>query len=326
MFTRLGITGLVVAYGLISSYGFGISNTYLYGTFLVYLVGLGAEFVYRRLTKPSLPAASFLKQHDPSMDLDTARRVQEALLAIDPPETIALKIVRRCVSATTLGGDFYTFVNKTRPNLSGASAIKGIIEFDDHEDNIMGIAIGDVAGHGVSSALVMALSSGLLGRIGQNNHSPAVIFQRANLDIQKFISQSHISHVTAFYCVINLDKMTLTFTGAGHPAAILLHQDGTHSILESTGIFLGMYPDEQFVDETISINTGDRLLLFTDGIVETVNSNQEPFGVDRLITHAKEGLLQPSEYFLEDVFKTLVTYRCGQLQRDDQTLVVVDIK
>ncbi|MBI60005.1 hypothetical protein CL657_02160 [bacterium] len=264
--------------------------------------------------------------YDPSIYLESAKRVQEALLSIDPPETERIKIVRRCVPASTLGGDFYTFVNKSMRKLDEKTKTKGIVELVDNKEDLIGVTIGDVAGHGVSSALVMALASGLLGRIGLNNRSPAVILQRANLDIQKFISHSQISHVTAFYSTINLDQMTLTFAGAGHPAAVLLRKDLTYHLLEANGIFLGMYPDEVYEEKTISLTPGDRLLLFTDGIIETSNAYNEAFGTKRLVDLAIMHSDREPDDLVEIVFEQLYKFREGEIQRDDQTLVVVDIK
>ena len=265
-------------------------------------------------------------KHDPSMDLQTAKRVQEALLAIDPPESEKVEIVRRCTPATTLGGDFYTFVNKTVGKISHQKNSKGIVEFVDQQDNIIGVTIGDVAGHGVSSALVMALTSGLLGRIGLNNRSPAIILQRANLDIQKFISQSQISHVTAFYSTINLDEMTLTYSSAGHPPGIIIRSDLSYELLETDGIFMGMYKDEVYSEKVVKIHPGDRIFLYTDGIVETENSKKEPFGIQRIIDLAIIHWKKTPNEILELVFEKLYEYREGNTQRDDQTLVIVDIK
>ena len=262
---------------------------------------------------------------DPSTDLETAKRVQEALLSIDPPYTDNIKIVRRCVPASTLGGDFYTFVNKTLKHVSSKSKQQGIVELVDKHENLIGVTVGDVAGHGVSSALVMALSSGLLGRIGQNNRSPAVILQRANVDIQKFISQSHISHVTAFYSTINLDEMTITYAGAGHPPGIIVRPDLTYELLESNGIFLGMYPDEVYHEQCVKLTSGERILLFTDGIIDTINKEREEFGMKRLIDLALINFDKEPEDLVELVFEQLYKYREGHTQRDDQTLVVVDI-
>jgi sigma-B regulation protein RsbU (phosphoserine phosphatase) len=265
------------------------------------------------------------QMNDPSNDLETAKRVQEALLSIEPPQTDRVKIVRRCVPASTLGGDFYTFINKSVRKLAEKSDRKGIVELVDHEESLIGVTIGDVAGHGVSSALVMALASGLLGRIGLNNRSPAIILQRANVDIQKFISQSQISHVTVFYSTINLDKMSMTFAGAGHPAAILLRKDMSYELLEANGIFLGMYPDEIYEEKTVALTEGDRLLFYTDGIIETSNSFNEAFGTSRLVEIAMLHSDRHAEDLVEIIFEQLYKFREGEIQRDDQTLVIVDI-
>ena len=194
-------------------------------------------------------------------------------MAIDPPSDC-----KRCTCINAV--NFYTFINKTIQTFTKANP--GIIEYANKEDSLLGITIGDVAGHGVSSALVMALSSGLLGRIGFNNQSPSIILQRANIDIQKFISQSQISHVTAFYGNINLNDLILTYANAGHPPALIIHKDDSSEKLKTEGIFLGMYPDEVYEEKTYQLKSGDRVFLFTDGIIETFNKNRESFGTKRL--------------------------------------------
>ncbi len=301
------------------------SWTYPFST-LLFLVLFTLEFINIKRNKKPHPPAFTTSFYDPSVDLVTAKRVQEALLAIDPPETEKIKIVRRCVPASTLGGDFYTFINKTLQKISKKEKSPGIIELVDNQENIIGITIGDVAGHGVSSALVMALSSGLLGRIGLNNKSPAVILQRANIDIQKFISQSQISHVTAFYGNINLDTMTLNFANAGHPPGLIIHEDGSYESLNSDGIFLGMYPDEVYQEKNIGLAEGDRILLYTDGIIETINSNREAFGIKRLVDIAIENKAKEADAVLELIFETLFKFREGNEQKDDQTLIIIDVK
>jgi phosphoserine phosphatase RsbU/P len=302
------------------------SSFFLIASTVLFLSLILIELNFVKKEKQGLINQLSVHSHDPTMDLQTAKRVQEALLSIDPPESDRISIVRRCIPATTLGGDFYTFVNKTVGKISHQKNNKGIVEFLDQQDNIIGVTIGDVAGHGVSSALVMALTSGLLGRIGLNNRSPAIILQRANLDIQKFISQSQISHVTAFYSTINLDEMTLTYSSAGHPPGIILRSDLSYELLEVDGIFMGMYEDEVYTEKTVKLQPGDRVLLYTDGIVETVNSNREPFGMQRLIDLAIIHWKKTSDEILELVFEQLYEYREGNTQRDDQTLVIVDIK
>ncbi len=271
------------------------------------------------------PFTSFLTQ-DPSLDLETAKRVQEALLSIPPPESDKIDIVKRCIPASTLGGDFYTFVNKAIDPISKKTDQKGIIQLLDKPEALLGITIGDVAGHGVSSALVMALTSGILNRIGFNNKSPALILKRANSDIQKFISHSHISHVTAFYSIINLDNLTLKYSSAGHPPGILIRKDLSHHLLATNGVFLGMFPSEDYDEESIQLAVGDRLILFTDGIIETMNSKKETYGIDKLIELAINNNKKSAADFSDLLLKSIDEFRKDEHQRDDQTWVIMDIK
>ena len=107
---------------------------------------------------------------------ETAKKVQQALLSIDTPTS--KKMCKKMHSGYNIWWRFLPFVNKTIDKLTQNSNNPGILEYGENQNNIIGVAIGDVAGHGVSSALVMALASFSLDRIGQNNHSPSTILQR----------------------------------------------------------------------------------------------------------------------------------------------------
>jgi phosphoserine phosphatase RsbU/P len=296
-----------------------ISYAIIDACLLIALLAIYTKNIQKNKTNPSL-------HQDPSLDLETAKRVQEALLSITPPQSEKIEIAKRCIPASTLGGDFYTFVNKAAEPISQQSNQKGIIQLLDKPEKLLGITIGDVAGHGVSSALVMALTSGILNRIGFNNRSPSVILQRANTDIQKFISHSNISHVTAFYSIINLDNLTLKYSSAGHPPGILIRKDLSYKLLATDGVFLGMFPNEQYHENSVQLITGDRLILFTDGIIETMNSKKETFGIDRLIETSIDNSNLNAKTFTDLVFNTIDSFREGVKQRDDQTIVVMDIK
>ncbi len=258
-------------------------------------------------------------------ELETAKKVQEALLSIETPTINKIKIAKKCIPATTLGGDFYTFVNKTIDKLKQNSKIPGILEYGENQNNIIGVAIGDVAGHGVSSALVMALASGLIDRIGQNNHSPATILQRANIDIEKFISNSQISHVTAYYGSLNLSEMTFTYSNAGHQPALIIHEDGSYELLSTDGIFLGMYPDEVYKENTKNLISGDRIILFTDGIIESINKKNEIYGISRLKDIVLKYKNLDINDILEKLYQDLDLFRDKREARDDQTAIIIEV-
>lgn len=259
-------------------------------------------------------------------ELEMAKRVQEGLLAVETPALDQIRIVKKCIPADSVGGDFYTFVDKEFDSLSQQRpSIPGVIQYVDKRESYLGIIVGDVAGHGVSSALVMALSSGLLGEIGRVHRSPGAVLSEANNHILNYIQNSQIAYVTAFYAMINLDNKRLIFSKAGHPAAILLHPDRSHELLEADGVFLGMFENETFEEKEVQLNSGDRIVLYTDGITETRNRAGELFGMDRLL-----GLLRKSgaftiEQVLKFILEELDVFAEGLSPADDQTLVIVEV-
>jgi phosphoserine phosphatase RsbU/P len=259
-------------------------------------------------------------------ELQMARRVQEGLLSVENPQLDSIHIAKRCVPAENIGGDFYTFINKDAHSLQPQTQkIPGVIKYVDTRETYFGVIIGDVAGHGVSSALVMALSSGLLGEISKSNNSPAFTFKEANNDIIKYIENSQISHVTAFYALINTYSKKMTYAKAGHSPALLMHKDNTCTELDADGIFLGIFPDETYQESEVQLESGDRLFLYTDGIIEAKNEHSEEFGLDRFIQIIRENSKLDIDTLLNLLFTKAKKFIGNQDFKDDQTLVILEI-
>ena len=94
-----------------------------------------------------------------------AKRVQQGLLLVESPKIEGINIAKRCIPAENIGGDFYSFLSKDYDNMSAHQSTPGIVKYVQSENQYLGIVIGDVAGHGVSSALIMALSAGLFQKL-----------------------------------------------------------------------------------------------------------------------------------------------------------------
>ena len=259
-------------------------------------------------------------------ELEIAKRVQNALLEVDTPAIEGIKIARRCVPATTLGGDFYNFVSNSVQSLSKKPKLPGVIQYNDTKENVLGIAIGDVAGHGVSSALVMALSFGILGKIGQRTTSPAKVLKRANEDIRKFITSSQISHVTAIYSTYHPETKKFTYASAGHNPALLV-KSSDHSIqeLSAQGTFLGMYPNETYEEYETQLESGDRIVLYTDGIIEPTNTTQEMYGEDRLKDCLQNNMNYDIETLIDIILNEVKTFSETTVLKDDRTIIIVEV-
>ncbi len=255
-------------------------------------------------------------------ELEMARRVQQGLLSAETPQFPGIKIARQCISAESVGGDFYTFIPKD--TTAFVTETPGVVKYVDKGEFYLGIAIGDVAGHGISSALVMALSSGILSEVGKATRSAAETMRRSNNNILKYIQHSHVSYVTVFYSVLHVSSKKLVYCSAGHPGALFIRGDTVQEL--STGdVFLGMYTDAAYQEKEIQLQPGDRVYFYTDGLVEARNRAGEEFGLERLIEIIKNNREKTIEKSKTEIFDAVAGFSQSQTIRDDQTLVILEV-
>lgn len=258
-------------------------------------------------------------------ELQIARNVQQGLLSVENPHIEGIRLAMSCVPAESIGGDFYTFVNKIDRAPSTRAKSPGVIEYQDRREQHLGIAIGDVAGHGIGSALVMALASGIIREAGLSHRSPADSMAAANTAIARFISNSQIPYVTAFYGVLKIDSKILTYAKAGHLPSILVRADGSLSLLDAAGVFLGMYPNEHYEDCQVQLASGDRVYFYTDGITEAQNEAGDFFEFDRFKTLLLENHTIPIETLKQKILDTVAEFTGMAPVKDDQTIVILEI-
>lgn len=258
-------------------------------------------------------------------DLEIAKRVQQALLSVEHPHIDGIVISRRCMAAESVGGDFYTFVHRNGQEVIKRQKIQGVTEFVDSREQSVGIIIGDVAGHGVSSALVMALSSGILGELAKTNRSPGQMLKKANAEMIRYLENSIISHITVFYGLIQIKTKTLLYARGGHPPLILVHPDGSCQILDCDGVFLGVFEHEDYEECEMALQSGDRLVFYTDGLIEARNAADDMFGVERLTDLLRKYRDLPSDLVEDRIFHEVSEFSGKSPGEDDQTMVIVDI-
>ena len=259
-------------------------------------------------------------------ELNMARGVQEGLMSVESPDIPGFQISKKYTPADRVGGDFYMFVSQDFNNIYTQEKNKGILEYRDQQHRYLGVGIGDVAGHGVSSALVMALSSGLLSELGRQYQSPGKILYHANKEITKYIDHAHITHVTAFYGVLNTETLLFRYASAGHPAAILIRPGATPILCQAKGTILGMFDVDHYQENSIQLKRQDRLILYTDGITETKSPDGELFDTKRLETFLKDKQSLPIGKLISDLFEELDRYSQYQKATDDRSIVVIEIE
>ena len=154
----------------------------------------------------------------------------------------------------------------------------------------------------------------------------SLTLSKANDDIRKYIYNSQISYVTAFYAALNVETKQLTYSKAGHVPALLMHENGEVDELSAKGVFLGMYEKETYEEKQCQLASGDRLILYTDGITETKNSKGEDFGLDRFKDFISKNRQVDVDELIDKIFKKVNDFSDRKDAKDDQTVIILEIE
>lgn len=234
---------------------------------------------------------------------------QQRLLPAKPPQIPNCDIALTYRPAQRVSGDFYDFIDMGQGRI--------------------GIAIGDVAGHGIEAGILMGMTKKVLNIRASELMDPVEAMRQTNLDIYKDLDRQ--TFVTAFLAMLDPAAKTLTFARAGHNPPLLFNKSRTppHMKLESGGMMLGMAPgglfDRAMTGETLQLEPGDVILLYTDGLEEAKNEKQELFGLSRVTPVLEHDAERPAAYVLGAIAFELERF-CGMLpQEDDITAICLKI-
>ena len=139
-----------------------------------------------------------------------------------------------------------------------------------------------------------------------------------------WVNTTEDKFITLFYGLVDAERRTLQFTNAGHNAPVLTRQDGTQLRLEEGGLIVGAFQESAYGQGQIDLRRGDRLVMFTDGMTEAVNEEEEEFGEKRLVEACVSGLQLSAEALHRSLFD-IVTEFCGGEFEDDATVLVVAV-
>lgn len=243
-----------------------------------------------------------LQQERMSQELRLARDIQVSFLPDSCPYRPGWEIAADWHAAREVGGDFYDF-----------------IELD---ADSMGLVIADVSDKGVPAALFMSLSRTLVRASALERRTPAETLKRVNELIMSDTRSNMF--VTMFYCVLNWHTGELAFASAGHNPPILWRRSSARAeLLRARGVVLGVIEKAELEDGHTRLEHGDVLVLYTDGVTEPVNEQEEEFGEERLIQTVAEGSVRPCTELVKLVRERVAEFVGAQPQFDDYTLVGV---
>ena len=193
-------------------------------------------------------------------ELARARDIQESLLPKICPKGDKFLISALSKPSRQVGGDYFDFVTG--------------------HDGKLGFAIGDVSGKGLPAALLMAVLQASFNAQAENRLSVCETVARVNAHLTRVTEADRFA--TFFYGELNLDSGNFTYSNAGHNFPILISADGQVKELTKGGLVLGVMADTHYEEETVLLQAGDTLFLYTDGISEAQNLTGEEFGEERL--------------------------------------------
>ena len=241
--------------------------------------------------------------------LEIAMEVQQNLLPKKVPDFEGLDIAGKSIYCDETGGDYYDF-----------------IEFDDHEIEKIGVVIGDVSGHGISSALLMASGRAFLRQRSALPGSISEVVSDINQQLTRDLENSG-NFMSMFYMIIDKTNKKLSWVRAGHDPAIFFDPN-FDSILElkGTGVILGVDKNWQYEEnEQQNLEEGQIILLGTDGIWEARNPNGEMFGKESIYTIIKENSNLDAHSILDTILESLAKFQENFKIEDDITLIVIKV-
>jgi sigma-B regulation protein RsbU (phosphoserine phosphatase) len=234
-------------------------------------------------------------------ELKRAREIQQMLLPSKLPQLPGAQISGAWQPAREVSGDYFD-----------------VIQLDERR---IGICVGDVAGKGITAALLMANLQASFRAFATADATPQVVCTKLN----KFLCANIASgkFVTFFYAVLDAEKRTLVYENAGHCPGLLIRENGAVESLRGGGAVLGALPDWVYQDYAVQLQAGDKLLLWTDGITEAENAQLEEFGEERLLEAARIEVTTALD--TQRAIMQRVTAFCGANFRDDATLLVLRV-
>lgn len=239
-------------------------------------------------------------------ELQTARKIQERLLPHEMPLFPGFEIAGTSLPSKQVGGDYFDFL--------------------DLENGRLGIAIADVSGKGIPAALLMAnLQASLHAQVLEKRNAADAASRINNLLVKSTDSNMFI---TFFYGLLDRNLSTFISTNAGHNPPILLRAEGRIDRLEKGGLILGFLQDQKFEQETTTIQPGDVLVLYTDGITEAMDPDPETpekklFGEERLIQVIRWSQGLTAREIQGAILQAVTAHTQNTPQNDDLTLVVI---
>jgi serine phosphatase RsbU (regulator of sigma subunit) len=234
-------------------------------------------------------------------EMRVARDIQMELLPRTFPRIEGVDIFAFTVPARHVGGDCYDVI--------------------DLGDGRLAITIGDVSGKGTPAAILMANVQSAVRALSESGVPPAALIGRVNGLVNRATEES--VYITFFYCVLDTRTGSVSYVNAGHNPPAVYRAEGRKELLDRGGTVIGLMPGIAYEEGAIVLEPGDDLVLYTDGITEATNPDEEMFGEKRLDEVLLAHRHASAREIEEQLYARLTDFTRGASQADDVTMVVV---
>ena len=301
------VCAALIILGLGSSYLFYRAGWVLHvlwipvSALLLYLMGMTYHFVLTSRERRALE----LEKARISTELSLATRIQASFLPKAFPDRPEFHLFASMTPAKEVGGDLYDF-------------------FQIDEDHLC-LVIGDVSGKGVPASLFMMLASALIHYVAKREISPAKILTQVNAEI--CARNPEEMFVTVWLAVLELSTGILTAANAGHEYPAVKHPDGSFELLKDKhGLVIGGMEGIRYREYTLQLEPGSRVFVYTDGVAEATDANNQLYGTDRMIEALREKENGAPEEILASVNRSVDAFVGKAPQFDDLTMLCIEYK
>lgn len=240
---------------------------------------------------------------DIETELELAGQIQKSLLPQNLPCDNQLCMAAYSQPSRTVGGDFYDYIPIGH--------------------NRFGIVIGDACGKGLPAAILISQIQAIIRSETNNGNRVKEILRYANEQLIRFTLKNRF--VTLFYGELDRRLRQFTYVRAGHYYPFLIHSDSSFECLEAGGPALGIFPNVTFQTGTVNLKAGDVICLYTDGITETFNDQNNEYGEERLMDALIRNREKDADEIIDEVLADLNDFNHSENLQDDRTLLVLKI-
>ncbi|MBN2242965.1 MAG: SpoIIE family protein phosphatase [Acidobacteria bacterium] len=232
--------------------------------------------------------------------LAIAKEIQQALL---PQPTRNLEFIRACsrsLPCYSIGGDYF--------------------DYFELENGDFGFAVGDVAGKGMPAAILASLVQGMFAAQNFLDAPIPAIIGGVNREL---VQRGTGSRFVTFFLGMLDSEGNCIYVNAGHNAPLLVSRDGSMKELQTGGTVLGLFADAAYEQGSVRMQPGDHLVLFTDGVIEALNSSQEEYGLPRLVDLLRSNARSNAAVILSRLEESVLSFSANAPQHDDITMMVL---